>query len=130
MRTVLVFGTFDGLHPGHIDFLKQAKNYGDRLEAVVALDDTVIKVKGHAPKRSELERLEAIRQTGLVDAARLGNRSDRYQVIREVKPSVICLGYDQTHFTGDLPKLFPEITIVTLKPFHPEIYKSSKLADK
>jgi len=27
MKKVLVFGTFDGLHPGHINFFEQAKSW-------------------------------------------------------------------------------------------------------
>jgi FAD synthetase len=127
MRTAMVFGTFDGLHPGHIDFFKQARQHGDRIVAVVALDETVKKVKQKSPRQSEQERLTAVQQSGYVDEARLGYSDDRYRVIREVAPDVICLGYDQVHFVNELPNVFPNIDIVTLKPFHPEIYKSSKL---
>ena len=123
----MVFGTFDRLHPGHIDFFKQARKYGDRLVAIVARDKTVQKVKEKSPLQREHERLTAVRQLGLVDEARLGHESDYYKVIRDVKPDMICLGYDQTHFTKDLPTLFPDIGLVTLEPFHPEVYKSSKL---
>jgi len=28
MKKILVFGTFDGLHSGHLNFLEQAKKYG------------------------------------------------------------------------------------------------------
>ena len=41
MKKVLVFGTFDGLHEGHKDFLRQAKQYGDHLTVVVGRDSTV-----------------------------------------------------------------------------------------
>ena len=59
MKAVMVFGTFDILHPGHINFFKQAKKYGN-LIAVIARDRTVKQVKGRLPKYSEKQRLKAI----------------------------------------------------------------------
>ncbi|MCK5249408.1 MAG: adenylyltransferase/cytidyltransferase family protein, partial [Spirochaetaceae bacterium] len=38
MKTVLVFGTFDVIHPGHQWFLRNAARHGDRLVAVVSRD--------------------------------------------------------------------------------------------
>ena len=32
----MVFGTFDILHPGHLDFFKQAREYGDEVVCVIA----------------------------------------------------------------------------------------------
>ena len=34
MAKVMVFGTFDGVHPGHENFFEQAKQHGDYLIAV------------------------------------------------------------------------------------------------
>ena len=42
---VLTFGTFDHTHPGHISYLTQASHYGDHLITIIALDQTVQKVK-------------------------------------------------------------------------------------
>lgn len=36
---VMVFGVFDGLHPGHRAFLRQARKKGDKLIVVVARDN-------------------------------------------------------------------------------------------
>jgi FAD synthetase len=134
MKKVLVFGTFDGLHPGHIDFLEQAKKQGDYLIAVVARDSTVLEVKGRRPKRNETQRFEGVKKSGLVDEAILGGESDRYQVIGRVKPDVIALGYDQEAFTRGLPaeikKMGLTAKIVRLKPHHPECYHSAILNKK
>ena len=46
MKTVMAFGTFDLMHPGHEYFLRQAKKRGDYLIAVIARDSTVKKLKG------------------------------------------------------------------------------------
>ena len=34
MKKVIVFGSFDYIHPGHLNFFEQAKSYGDYLIVV------------------------------------------------------------------------------------------------
>ena len=51
MTTVMCFGTFDTLHPGHLYFLRECRRYGDNLVVVIARDATVAKVKGKKPGR-------------------------------------------------------------------------------
>ncbi len=126
----MAFGTFDILHPGHINFLKQANKYGS-LIAVIARDKTAREVKGKLPKYREKERLKAILSLNLTNKTILGSLKDKYAAIKKYKPDVIALGYDQTHFTEQLGIKLKELNlktkIVRLKPYKPEIYKSSKL---
>jgi len=130
-KRVMVFGTFDILHLGHLNFLKQAKKYGDYLIVVVGRDRTVEKVKGRLPKHNEKERVKQIEKTGLTDKVVLGYLKDHYKIIQEHKPDLICLGYDQNFFADGLPealkKLELKIKIIRLKPYKPQIYKTSKL---
>jgi len=129
MKKILVFGTFDGLHPGHINFFEQAKALGDHLTAVVARDITVNNVKGAFPKRSELLRLKAVKQCEIVDETILGNLGDPYVIIKKIKPDIIALGYDQNSFSAGLPEFIKKenlnIEIVRLKACKPEVHKSS-----
>ena len=139
MTKVLVFGTFDGLHEGHKNFFKQALRQAQGkpknrpyLIVVVGRDSTIVKTKGRLPKFNEQERLKAIQDSKLVSEARLGNEgSNPYKVIKEVMPDVICLGYDQTHFTEKLTEKIKEmgmnVQIKRLEPFEPEKYHSSLL---
>ena len=133
MTRILVFGTFDLLHDGHKDFFRQAKKLGDELFVVIALDATVEEVKGRPPDWNEIERKKKVGEVEEVDEVVLGNFGDKYQVIKEIKPDIIALGYDQKTFTHDLEEFIQEnnlkIKIVKLKPFHPEKYKTSKLRD-
>lgn len=134
MKKVLVFGTFDGLHDGHLNFFKQAKEYGDYLMVVVGRDSTVLSVKKKLPKQNENKRLEAVQKAPYVDYARLGNEGvSKYEVIKETKPDIICLGYDQIFFVEKLADKIKEfglnIEIKRLVAFKPEIYKSSLLND-
>lgn len=133
MKKVLVFGTFDGLHDGHRDFFRQAKEQGDYLIVVVGRDTTVLRVKKKLPKYPEQERLATVQNCPIVDEARLGNEgTSPYLVVAQVQPDVICLGYDQTHFIDNLASSIKEmglgeIPIKRMEAFHPEIYKSSLL---
>lgn len=135
---VLVFGTFDGLHEGHKDFFRQAKEYGDFLVVVVGRDSTVEKTKGKLSKHNEQERLKAVEECELVNEARLGNQAppgeklDPYKIVEEINPDIICLGYDQTFFADKLAEELPKrglghIKIHRLKAFEPEKYHSSIL---
>ena len=131
-KKVLVFGTFDGLHEGHKNFFKQAKMHGDYLIVVVGRDSTVQRVKKRLPKFNENERLAVVERCEYVDLARLGNEGvGVYEVIKEVKHDVICLGYDQMVFTDKLEDKIKEfgltIEIKRLEAFQPEKYHSSIL---
>ncbi len=96
MVRVMATGTFDILHLGHIYFLKEAKKLGDLLVVVVATDSTVRKLK-HEPVNPEQIRLDLIKELKIVDKAYLGYENDIYEILKEIKPDIITLGYDQLH---------------------------------
>ena len=96
MVKVMATGTFDLLHMGHIYYLKEAKKLGDRLVVVVARDSTVRKLK-HEPITPEEMRLDIIKELKIVDEATLGHEDDMYATVKEIKPDIIALGYDQVH---------------------------------
>ena len=133
-KIVLVFGTFDILHKGHLNFFEQANKFGNKLIVVVARDTTVTKIKGEIPRNNELKRLKQVEKNSMVNRAVLGKKIDKYEIIQEIKPDVICLGYDQNAFTKNLKfeinKLNLETKIYRMKPYKEKIYKSSKLTKK
>ena len=129
MIKVIAFGTFDIVHPGHIHMLTEAKQYGDYLIVVVARDQTVCEVKGRLPKNNEDIRLKNITDLNIADKVTLGCLDDHYQIIREVDPDIVALGYDQRAFVDNLSKAIrPDAKIVRLVPYQPEVFKSSKLS--
>ena len=89
-------GTFDLLHLGHIYYLKEAKKLGDILAVVVATDTTVRSLK-HEPVNSEEIRLKLIKELKIVDETYLGHEEDIYEIVEEIKPDIIALGFDQIH---------------------------------
>lgn len=133
MKRVLVFGTFDLIHPGHVSFLKQAKKHGNFLIVVVACDHTVKKLKGFWPHFNEKHRLKNVKKLKIANKVILGrhNLRKKYDIIEKIKPDIIYLGYDQKFFIKNLPKvlkkLYLKTKVVRLKPFRPRQYKSSIL---
>jgi len=96
MVKVMATGTFDLLHLGHIYYLKEAKKLGDKLAVVVATDSTVRRLK-HEPVNHEEVRLNLIKELKIVDEAYLGHEDDMYDIVKEIKPDIIALGFDQLH---------------------------------
>ena len=98
-KVVLASGVFDLLHLGHVRFLEEAKKAGGKnaeLIVVVARDSTVEKMKGKKPIMPEMERCLLVEALKVVDKAVLGyERLGIGEVIRDLKPDIIALGYDQ-----------------------------------
>ncbi|MCS7143572.1 MAG: FAD synthase [Archaeoglobaceae archaeon] len=95
MKRVVATGTFDIIHPGHLRFLEEAKKLGDELIVIVAREKNV----KHKPKPviPEEQRRRVVEAIKFVDKAILGDESDIFKPILELKPDVIALGFDQ-HF--------------------------------
>ncbi len=122
---VMIFGTFDGLHPGHEHFLRQALGRGS-LSVVVARDETVVKIKGKAPTQNENERKAAIERIFPDVKVMLGNAIDYLAPVRAEKPDLILLGYDQRLPPGMRPEDLPA-KIERAEAWKPDVYKSSFL---
>lgn len=134
MKKVLCFGTFDGVHPGHLFFFKQCKRLGDHLTVVISRDSTVEEVKKHAPQCGEVKRQQAVSLVPGVDLAVLGDSFDKFKIIKEINPDIICLGYDQKVFVdklgGKLKEFGLKPKIVRIPAFNPAIYKSSLMKQR
>ncbi len=129
----MVFGTFDGLHKGHLSFLKQAKNFTENsfLIASIARDSNVVKIKGKKPNFSEKERLLLVKKCKYIDKAVLSGKLKYLPHILKEKPDIIALGYDQKAYVDNLKKDLKNkgilIKIVRLKPYKAKIYKTHLL---
>lgn len=91
---MLVAGTFDIIHAGHIRFLREAWKLG-LVYAVVARDRNVQKFKGRLPIMPEDMRLEVVSSIKYVYKALLGDDTDLLKPVERVKPDIIFLGPDQ-----------------------------------
>lgn len=65
-KIVITYGTFDLLHYGHINILKRAKKYGNKLYVGVSTDD-FNKLKGKSSHQSYKERVENLKLIKIVD---------------------------------------------------------------
>ncbi len=89
-------GVFDLLHTGHVHFLTEARRLGDELTVVVARDSTARRFK-HEPIMGEASRVQLVAALKPVDRAVLGNEGDIYEILDEIRPDIIALGFDQIH---------------------------------
>lgn len=94
MKKVLVAGTFDIFHLGHLYFFKEAKKMGDKLIVVIG-SDKITKKNGKKIIHTQKERAELIKSLRIVDAIHLG-KIKILESIKKIKPDVVCVGYDQT----------------------------------
>jgi FAD synthetase len=105
-RIVIASGVFDLLHLGHVKFLEYAKRAGGKkakLIVIIAKDSTAEKMKGKKPIMSEDQRCALVESLRVVDQAVLGYEGlDIADVIKEVKPDVIALGYDQNEMAREV----------------------------
>jgi len=134
MKRVVATGTFDVVHEGHKYFLQKAKSLGDWLGVVVARDSTVERVKGKLPLRNQNERRRDVEMLQIADIVVLGYPDDKYQILEELAPDIIALGYDQQAFTENLSENLKKrglsVEILRIDAYKPERFKSSLLNNR
>jgi FAD synthetase len=132
MKKVMLFGTFNVIHPGHLNLFRQAKSFGDKLYVVVARDSTVEELKNYNPI-GEIQRMHNLKKVPIIDEVILGDPFDRFKAIKNIKPDVICIGYDQAFFVKELEAFIAEnnqdIMIMKLRPYKPHKYKGHLFRD-
>ncbi|MBI3142153.1 MAG: D-glycero-beta-D-manno-heptose 1-phosphate adenylyltransferase [Bacteroidetes bacterium] len=95
----LVFtnGCFDLLHPGHVDYLFQAKDLGNKLIIGVNTDSSVSHLKGpHRPIQPEQARLQVLAGLACADALVLFDDPTPLALISAIGPQVLVKGGDYT----------------------------------
>jgi rfaE bifunctional protein nucleotidyltransferase chain/domain len=96
LSVVFTNGCFDILHPGHVDYLSQARDLGDLL--VLGLNtDNSIKRLNKAPNRpvnSEQARAMVLAALGCVDLIVLFDEETPRELISFLQPDVLVKGND------------------------------------
>jgi len=130
---VLATGVFDLLHIGHLRFLEESKKTGgphSKLVVVVARDKTVRRRKGKGPIVPEDQRRELVAALRVVDRAILGREEiDLLGILKEVKPDIVCVGYDQDAIRAAVTRLVRKeelpVRVVRIRRFGPVGFNSS-----
>jgi len=132
----MVFGTFDGLHKGHLNFFRQAKNLikNSFLIVSIARDKNVKRIKGQLPFLNEKKRMALVKKCKLVDKVVLAGIRNHIPHIAKENPDIIALGYDQKAYVENLKKYLKNkgilVKIFRLKPYQEKIHKNHLLKQK
>lgn len=131
-KKVLVFGTFDHIHPGHIHFLTEAKKLG-QLIISVASDQSVAYRKTKKPSKKTRTRVKEVASLSIADQTIAGDKKlGNWSVIKKINPDIIAVGYDQKELEKALKKakkefgfkfLIKKITAKSPRKYHSSIIK-------
>ena len=95
-KKVFVSGCYDLLHSGHVEFFRQASQYGD-LYVGIGSDETVLHYKNHKTLYPERERLFMVKAIRYVKDAFINKGSgvmDFIPTVEELKPDVFVVNAD------------------------------------
>jgi rfaE bifunctional protein nucleotidyltransferase chain/domain len=96
MSTIIVNGTFDILHPGHVAMLNTARSLGDYLVVCIDTDRRVRELKGESrPINDQIDRKVMLQNLKAVDIVEFfDSEEELIALIKLYKPSVMVKGSD------------------------------------
>jgi len=96
MKHIFVNGTFDILHPGHVQLLNYAKSLGDTLTVGIDSDRRVQEKKGPTrPVNSVGDRAYMLQNLKAVDYIVIFDSDEELErCIKTVKPDIMVVGSD------------------------------------
>jgi|TARA_B100001013_G_scaffold291908_1_gene191885 cytidyltransferase-like protein len=102
-KRVAVSGYFDPIHVGHLEYLKLAKELGDKLVVIVNNNHQCVLKKGK-PFMDEADRVEIVKALEIVDEVFLSIDQDKSVCtsLERVKPNIFANGGDR--HTGEVPE--------------------------
>ena len=125
-QTGVVFGVFDGCHPGHTYFLSKAQQLCDELIVVLTLPETSLLLKKRTPKFSYENRAAALCAfNSKIKIIPSDTKPGTWSIFRDPPKRLVILGYDQQGIAVELEKM--NIPFVFIDAHHPEKFKSSLL---
>ncbi len=94
-RIVMTNGCFDILHPGHVRYLQQARQLGDRLIVALNDDDSVTRLKGPGrPLNTLADRAQVMAALDCVDWVIAFSEDTPERLICALQPDVLVKGGD------------------------------------
>ena len=136
-KKVLIAGTFDLIHLGHIYLINEAAKLGD-VYVIVATDKNRELYSGEAPIIPEDQRLAVIKSIKNVKDAKLGRHdNDTLKTVEEIGPDIVLLGPNQKYSIETLKKGLIDIglnkvEVKRLKTYYEkdELHSSSLIKQK
>ena len=130
-RVIMTNGCFDVLHAGHVAYLEEAKNLGDRLIVAVNDDDSVRRLKGASRPINALEdRMLVLAGLAAVDWVVPFSGDTPASLIAEILPDVLVKGgdYEPENIAGakDVLQNGGEVRVLAFRDGH----SSSRIIDK
>ena len=94
-KIVFTNGVFDIIHRGHIEYLTEAKSYGDILVVGLNSDSSVKRIKGdNRPINNEDDRAFVLLNLKPVDYVVVFTEDTPYNLIKAIQPDVLVKGGD------------------------------------
>jgi D-beta-D-heptose 7-phosphate kinase/D-beta-D-heptose 1-phosphate adenosyltransferase len=96
MIKIFINGTFDVLHPGHINLFKEAKNKGDFLHVAIDSDKRVSELKGeNRPFNNQENRKFILESIRYIDKVSIFYNDDHLKLlIYYYQPDIMMVGSD------------------------------------
>lgn len=132
-RKVLIAGTFELLHPGHLSYMEQAWRLG-RVVAVVSRDVNAARIKSRSLVIPAENRVRVVSSIYYVHKARLGYEDDMLRVVEEERPDVILLGanqpFDEKSLMEKLRRRGVEAQILRADPYECDLCSTTRIINK
>jgi FAD synthetase len=134
-KIVASCGAFDGIHAGHLNFLKIAKQYGDELYIFVVPNRVIERNKRRKPFYNQKERVQHLRKIGLVTHVIVmkGTDKDHLRQIVKLESRVYCFGKGQKdRFALATEKVLRKknVRIIKIPRYQPHKYSTTKLSNE
>ena len=124
-RKVMVVGTFDGIHNGHIHYLKEARKLGNHLTVLISKDKT----KWRLPplyKLPEKERANLVKALNLADKIILGSKKNPLEKILKHAPHIVAITkyhpVEHTLLESELRKNGSKTKVKLVKHYKKSVY--------
>jgi glycerol-3-phosphate cytidylyltransferase len=130
-KIVYTAGSFDLMHFGHLNILKQAKTLGSYLIVGVSTNSLIVKYKGLEPIISYKDRVAIIKELKCVDKVIKQSAFFDVNQIKKYKISTIVLGDDwRRKDFPELEKCLKELNIKMIYVPYTKRLSTSKIKEK
>jgi cytidyltransferase-like protein len=134
VKTILVTGCFDVLHPEHLKLLRAAKNLGGRLLVGVETDARVGRLKGPGrPVNNLAVRINNLKRLKIADKVfplpeKFNAQSGRLAWLKRVRPDILAVSASTPHLAAKR-RLMKQIggRVVVVLPHNPKISTTKML---